>query len=509
MISEKKSGAPYLNVWFGNFYRPAYDDQAFVAEGMELLKKLGFNSVLLDSKDWEDFRERYEGKPASQFVGMQEFMMEQIKKQGMSHTFLAIYLNADNLYPNIRFSPPVFGESVVTAKGNDGRWYRYWSEKAQETMTEHVSQLLEMYGENMTRIEVDGEEKNPLCSMWDPVVAPSFDEDGKNRYRSWLEKRYNGDIETFNRFYKTEANSFETIEPEQYWFELRYPGKNGFSEKELKDRDEKCRVWMDNQRWKSDELVLYFEAMQKKLHALDPQLYLCPDLSQWGYFLNVDGSFLNGAGLYDYKEKKMLWRSTIGEKGRDFVKLVEKEYNKFFKSVDIGIYFDDYVYIVKNGLFASATMHFDKAHFEVVKSIDDVPKDGWMKVIFWSNPITIKSLQKFIDKNENPDANFMSSSVCTIEMLQKGTHKGVGIMKLADMLGIDKSHVAAIGDYYNDWDMLKTVGLPACAGQAPAPIHNICKFEACHCNKGCVADLLEYIMSGKAEEDIKKENNKK
>jgi len=27
--------------------------------------------------------------------------------------------------------------------------------------------------------------------MWDPVVAPSFDEDGKKRYRSWLEKRYN------------------------------------------------------------------------------------------------------------------------------------------------------------------------------------------------------------------------------------------------------------------------------------------------------------------------------
>ena len=224
---------------------------------------------------------------------------------------------------------------------------------------------------------------------------------------------------------------------------------------------------------------------------------------------NQPAVVLNGAGLYDYNEKKMLWRNTIGEKGRDFVKLVAKEYSRFFKSVDIGVYFDDYVYIVKNGLFASATMYFDKAHFEVVKSIDDVPKDGWMKVIFWSNPFTIKSLQKFIDKNENPDANFMSSSVCTIEMLQKGTHKGVGIMKLADMLGIDKSHVAAIGDYYNDWDMLKTVGLPACAGQAPAPIHNICKFEACHCNKGCVADLLEYIMSGKAEEDINKENNKK
>lgn len=132
-----------------------------------------------------------------------------------------------------------------------------------------------------------------------------------------------------------------------------------------------------------------------------------------------------------------------------------------------------------------------------------------MKVIFWSNPVMIGKLRKIIATLENPDANFMSSSILTLEMLQKDTHKGVGIMKLADMLGIEKSHVAAIGDYYNDWDMLKTVGLPACAGQAPAPIHSICKFEACHCNKGCVADLLEYIMSGKADEDIEKENNKK
>ena len=130
------------------------------------------------------------------------------------------------------------------------------------------------------------------------------------------------------------------------------------------------------------------------------------------------------------------------------------------------------------------------------------PEEGWMKVIFWSNPLTINELEKYISRHENPDANFMMSSIWSLEMLQKGTHKGMGVMWLADKLGVEKSHVAAIGDYYNDWDMLKTVGLPACAGQAPKPIHKICKFEACHCNHGCVGDLLEYIMSGKAEEDI-------
>ena len=217
---------------------------------------------------------------------------------------------------------------------------------------------------------------------------------------------------------------------------------------------------------------------------------------------NQPAIVLNGAGLYDFEKQEMIWRRTIGEKGREFVRFISKEFDEIFKSVDIGVYFDDYVYIVKSGLLSASTMYFDKARHEFVDSIDDVPDDGWMKVIFWSNPFTINKLRSLIRKMENPDANFMSSSILTLEMLQKDTHKGVGIMKLADMIGIEKSHVAAIGDYYNDWDMLKTVGLPACAGQAPSEIHKICNYEACHCNYGCVADLLNYIMSGRADEDI-------
>lgn len=220
---------------------------------------------------------------------------------------------------------------------------------------------------------------------------------------------------------------------------------------------------------------------------------------------NQPAIVLNGAGIYDYNNEKMIWRRTIGPKGREFVKYIYNEFDEIFKSVDIGVYFDDFVYVVKSGLLAKGTMYFDKAKCSYVNSFDEIPDDGWMKVIFWSNPITINKLRKVIEHSENPDANFMLSSIFSLEMLQKDTHKGVGIMKLAQMLNVEKSHVAAIGDYYNDWDMLKTVGLPACAGQAPSSIHKICKFEACHCNKGCVADLLEYIMSGKAEEDIAKE----
>lgn len=219
---------------------------------------------------------------------------------------------------------------------------------------------------------------------------------------------------------------------------------------------------------------------------------------------NQPAIVLNGAGIYDFSKNEMIWRSTIGKEGQDFVRSVIAEYSEVFKSLDIGIYFDDYVYVVKSGLLSNATMYFDNDHYEVAR-IEDVPTEGWMKVIFWGVPATIESLRRMIDRSDiNDKVNFMASSLWSMEMLAKDTHKGVGIMQLANRLGIEKSHVAAIGDYYNDWDMLKTVGLPACARQAPKAIHKICKFEACHCNKGCVADLLEYIMSGKADEDIVK-----
>ena len=95
---------------------------------------------------------------------------------------------------------------------------------------------------------------------------------------------------------------------------------------------------------------------------------------------NQPAVVLNGAGLYDFNQGKMIWRSTIGKKGRDFVKYISTEFDDIFKSVDIGIYFDDYVYIVHSGLLSKTTMRFDKAHFEYVKSVDRVPEEGWIRL---------------------------------------------------------------------------------------------------------------------------------
>ncbi len=292
-LISKTDHRPYMNVWFGNFYSPAYDNETFVDETMRQIKALGFNSVMFDTKAWKDFRERCETGALSQYVKMQEYMGESAHKHGLAYNFLVLYLNGDNLYPHIRFSPPIYGEEIVTANGRPGKWYKYWSEQAQRSMKEHVERIMERYGDGCERCAArqNGKEHEviPICSMWDPVAAPSFDDEGIRRYTDFLESFYHGNIKKLNQNYGTKASCFSELKPEEYWHTLRYGTNTLFTEEDVEQLTSRFLIWRDNALWKMQELVLYFAAMQTALKEKNPNLFLCPDMTQWGYFLNIYG----------------------------------------------------------------------------------------------------------------------------------------------------------------------------------------------------------------------------
>lgn len=199
---------------------------------------------------------------------------------------------------------------------------------------------------------------------------------------------------------------------------------------------------------------------------------------------------LNGAGIYDYEHERMLRFHPINPAGYELVKAVTQK----FPGVEVEILTSNSAYTINAKVFANVMLQADNLPHRRFKKTDEVPPDDWGKVIFLGMPPLISAVKKYLLSIEDPNVNFMSSSVSSFEMLEKGIHKGIGVMDIAEMYGIDLKHTAAIGDYFNDYEMLKTVGLPACCGQAPKEMHAIAKFHACHCNKGAVADLLEYIM---------------
>lgn len=206
---------------------------------------------------------------------------------------------------------------------------------------------------------------------------------------------------------------------------------------------------------------------------------------------NEPAIVINGGGIYDFKKKEMIYRSELAKLGQEFTHFVLKK----FPLMEVGIFFDDFAYIVRAGVASMGQKHVENVDYKRAK-IKDVPTTGWTKVVFWANPLYINILKRYAETHfTGEQLTFMKTSAWSYEMLAGNTNKGTTVMKLAKMLGIEKSHVAAIGDYYNDLDMLKTVGYPACTAEAPKIMHKLSKFEACSCNDGSVADLINHIMN--------------
>lgn len=275
-----------LGLWFGNFFEPFYSDREAVKRGVAEAAALGFTSLNLDSKPWEDFFARYRGEAASAYVGMQEFMMKEAQAQGLDWTHLALYLCGDNLYPAIRDVPPVRGEESVRPDGSPMGTYKYWSPKAQATMVEHVLGLLRLYGDGMHR-RADG--RVVMQTMFDPIPKPSFDDEGRNKYLGWLSARYGDDIERLNARYGLRARSFAELKPADYWLrpaELDWVGCAIPSADDFACRSPDFHRWIDNQSWLAGVMEEHFAVMKTRWREAAPQLFVEPVLHQWGYFFN-------------------------------------------------------------------------------------------------------------------------------------------------------------------------------------------------------------------------------
>ncbi len=210
--------------------------------------------------------------------------------------------------------------------------------------------------------------------------------------------------------------------------------------------------------------------------------------------LPIDGTpavVINGAGLYDFNKNEMIYFSAMSDEGM----MLAVEASKKFPAVDVVVVAKDITYITGSGWFGKWFVLSGNLKHKHIRNIEDVPKKDWGKVIFSGLPFHISKVKRHFESMTDPDLTLMSSSVASFEILARDTHKGTAVMKLAEILGVEKSHVGAIGDYFNDFEMLKTVAVPACCGQAPKELKEISQFVSCHCNKGAVADFLEYIES--------------
>ena len=73
-------------------------------------------------------------------------------------------------------------------------------------------------------------------------------------------------------------------------------------------------------------------------------------------------------------------------------------------------------------------------------------------------------------KREFPNLSIMKSSSYMLEIMQKGVSKGTAVQIMVEHYKEIISNAVAVGDNYNDVEMLAVVGHPFLMGNAPAPL---------------------------------------
>jgi len=81
-----------------------------------------------------------------------------------------------------------------------------------------------------------------------------------------------------------------------------------------------------------------------------------------------------------------------------------------------------------------------------------------------------------------------------LEFLAPGVSKAVGVRHLARRAGVPVTRVLAIGDHFNDLEMIAAVGHGAAMPTAPEPVRAVARYLALPVQQEGVADLIEQLV---------------
>ena len=82
-----------------------------------------------------------------------------------------------------------------------------------------------------------------------------------------------------------------------------------------------------------------------------------------------------------------------------------------------------------------------------------------------------------------------------LELWQSGINKATSLKKLCGMLGIKEGCYFAIGDYYNDLEMIATADIGAATSDAPDEVKGKAAYISCTAKDGAVADFIDYLTA--------------
>lgn len=121
-------------------------------------------------------------------------------------------------------------------------------------------------------------------------------------------------------------------------------------------------------------------------------------------------------------------------------------------------------------------------------------KEEPLKIVALRNGPGLDLLEKAIRQDLGSEVYMTRSLPYYLEMLNPKVNKARGLQEVAAWQGITPEEIMAIGDSYNDIQMLRYAGLAVAMGNAPAAVREEADYVTASNNEGGVARALEKFL---------------
>jgi Cof subfamily protein (haloacid dehalogenase superfamily) len=157
------------------------------------------------------------------------------------------------------------------------------------------------------------------------------------------------------------------------------------------------------------------------------------------------------------------------------------------------LYLADRVYVERRHPLTDAYAADDGLTYEVVPSLDDLLEDEPHKILTIGAPERVQALGRAVRTAGLP-VHAVQSEPVYLEILPSGVSKGAALHSMLDELGITAAETIAIGDNWNDLEMIEAAGLGVAMGHAPAEIRERAGYVCGTAEEEGVRDVIERFV---------------
>ncbi len=209
--------------------------------------------------------------------------------------------------------------------------------------------------------------------------------------------------------------------------------------------------------------------------------------------LSVPAISCNGSLIYDFSTDTVLHRAAVD---RMQATLAINDVIAAFPEVGVAVMAEDGAMFVVRGNPYTHALQVEEHIGSVACPLDSVP-EPWLKVVFAAKPEVLDRLARFEKAHYYGRENyFVRTNSVYYEIMPSGVSKASALQQLCALVGVPQQNVVAIGDYYNDLEIMRAAGYAVAVANAPAEVRaEADEVTLCSCMEGGVGEFLYKLIS--------------